>query len=59
MKKYYFLTATGGYLVNNYFKKIKNEAEGPFPYFSTAYRYSPKFEKRYKNGEDSNLITED
>ena len=34
-------------------------AQAEFPYFETACFYSPKFEKRNRNGEDSHLVSSD
>ena len=50
-----------------YFKsglKLNNQAEQKqqqpnYPYFRYASKYSPKFEKRFKNGEDSHVISDD
>jgi len=33
------------------------ESTHSYPYFTFATRYNPKFEKRFKNGEDSNTIS--
>ena len=38
---------------------MQAESAYSFPYFKTATSYSAKFDKRFKNGEDSSLVSDD
>jgi hypothetical protein len=40
-------------------KKAYCEPAKHFPYFNVSTRYEPHFEKRYRNGEDATLVTDD
>jgi hypothetical protein len=46
-----------------YSKKNKqtafSDSDLKYPYFTFATCYNPKFEKRFKNGEDSNTVSSD
>ena len=44
-----------------YYKKdqVTQSQQSQTPYFHVAYRNEPKFEKRYKGGEDAWLISDD
>ena len=54
-----FSTALGFSSLFYYRQKMVAKAEGRTPYFSTACRYNPHFEKIRKNGEDAHIVSKD
>lgn len=50
---------TSGYFFGTNFETNQCESQFKYPYFKTASRYSPKFDKRDKNGEDAHSISAD